>query len=59
MSDTRDLEVSVGLQATPAEIWKVISEGEELQRWFPLEARVEPGVGGKVWVSWVDDCSAE
>ncbi len=59
MSDTRDLEVSVGLQATPAEVWKVISEGEELQRWFPLEARVEPGVGGKVWVSWGDDCSAE
>jgi hypothetical protein len=33
-------------------VWKAISEGRELQRWFPLEARVTPGEGGEVFMSW-------
>jgi hypothetical protein len=28
------------------------TDGEELKRWFPLDARVTPGEGGKIWVSW-------
>jgi hypothetical protein len=29
-----------------------VSEGEELKRWFPADARVTPGAGGSVWMSF-------
>jgi uncharacterized protein YndB with AHSA1/START domain len=39
--------------AAPAEaVWRAITEGEELTRWFCLEASCEPGVGGKQHVDW-------
>ena len=39
--------------AAPAEaVWKAITEGEELTRWFCQEATCEPGVGGKQHVDW-------
>ena len=33
-------------------VWKAISDGEELTRWFVEAATVEPGVGGTISVSW-------
>ena len=33
-------------------VWKAISDGEELTRWFVEEASVEPGVGGTITISW-------
>ena len=33
-------------------MWKAISTGEGLTRWYAEEARVEPRVGGENWVSW-------
>jgi uncharacterized protein YndB with AHSA1/START domain len=39
--------------AAPVEtVWKALTDGTELARWFPLEASVEPGVGGKMRLSW-------
>ncbi len=39
--------------AAPVEgVWKAITDGEELTRWFCLEASCEPGVGGKQHVDW-------
>jgi uncharacterized protein YndB with AHSA1/START domain len=39
--------------AAPAEaVWKAITEGEELTRWFCLEATCEEGVGGKHHFDW-------
>ena len=39
--------------AAPAEaVWKAITEGEELTRWFCLEATCEHGVGGKHDFDW-------
>jgi len=29
-------------------VWKALTNAEELKRWFPLEARAEPGKGGKI-----------
>jgi activator of Hsp90 ATPase-like protein len=29
-----------------------LTDASEVARWFPLEARVTPGLGGKVFVSW-------
>lgn len=50
--NTRSLTSSIELHATPEQVWEMIATGEGLARWFPVEARVTPGVGGEVWFSW-------
>ncbi len=49
---TRSLASSIDLDATPEQVWEMIATGEGLARWFPIEARVTPGVGGEIWFSW-------
>jgi uncharacterized protein YndB with AHSA1/START domain len=44
----KEIEVAAPLEV----VWKAPTDGTELARWFPLEATVEPGVGGKVRLSW-------
>lgn len=51
---TRSVQLEIEIDAPPEVVWKAITEAEELVRWFPLEAKVEPGEGGSVWVSWGD-----
>ena len=46
------IEKEITLDASPEEVWKALTEGEQLKNWFPLEARVTPGVGGKMFLSW-------
>jgi uncharacterized protein YndB with AHSA1/START domain len=46
------LELEVEIDAPREAVWEAISEGEGLARWFPLEAAVEPGVGGSILLSW-------
>jgi len=48
----RAVELEVTVDAPVEAVWKALSEGDGLRQWFPPEARVEPGVGGKVWLSW-------
>ncbi|MFN0103966.1 MAG: SRPBCC domain-containing protein [Bryobacteraceae bacterium] len=50
--ETRSLEFSIAIQATPEEVWKALTEGESITRWFAPEARVTPALGGTVWLSW-------
>ncbi|MEO7992798.1 MAG: SRPBCC domain-containing protein [bacterium] len=40
------------IRAPLADVWKAITEGEELTRWFCAEAKSAPGVGGETWISW-------
>jgi uncharacterized protein YndB with AHSA1/START domain len=40
-------------------VWKALTESKELVRWFPLDARVTPGVGGKIFLSWGPNCEGE
>ena len=49
---TRAIELAVEIDAPAEAVWKAISEGEEVRRWFSPEARIDPGVGGSVWLSW-------
>src|SRR5512134_2687305 len=51
---SRSLQRHVTIAAAPAAVWSALTEAEELTRWFPLEARVEPGVGGAIFVRWDD-----
>jgi uncharacterized protein YndB with AHSA1/START domain len=47
-----DIRLEVEIEAPVETVWKALSEAEELRRWFPLNARVEPGKGGSIWLSW-------
>ncbi len=48
----RSIETEFEIDAPIEAVWRALTEGEELSNWFPLEAKVKPGVGGSVWVSW-------
>ncbi len=49
---TRSFEMTIDLDATPDEVWRALTEAEELVRWFPLQARVTPGKGGTMSWDW-------
>lgn len=42
----------IEIDAPPEAVWKAISTGEGLTRWYAEEARVEPRTGGENWISW-------
>ncbi len=52
MSDTRAFEFTIEIAVTPDAVWQAITSAEELIRWFPTEAKVEPGRGGRWMISW-------
>ncbi len=47
------------IAAPPDEVWRALTDARELTRWFPVEARVEPGVGGSIWISWGEGASGD
>lgn len=48
----RAIEIEVTIEAPVEAVWEALSTGEGLARWFAPEAKVEPGAGGTVWLSW-------
>jgi uncharacterized protein YndB with AHSA1/START domain len=56
---TRSLVKEIAINAPPDAVWRALTDAEELRRWFPLDARVEPGKGGKIWVSWGEGMDGE
>ncbi len=50
--NSRTIEEMVRLEATPEVVWRALTDGEELVRWFPATATVQPGVGGSITLSW-------
>lgn len=56
---TRDAAGEVWIDAAPERVWRALTEARELERWFPLEADVEPGVGGTVRMSWGSEYDTE
>ena len=51
-SPTRAHEHALEIEATPQEVWKAITEAEELVRWFPLGAETKPGRDGEILYRW-------
>ena len=49
---TRQIEIALPIQAPLEAVWAALTDPEELTRWFPLEAGVVPGEGGKIRLSW-------
>lgn len=56
---TRAVEASIEIDAPPEAVWRALTDARELERWFPLEARVEPGEGGTLFMSWKNEYQAE
>lgn len=54
MANKRKVEKTIEIAAPVAAVWKALTEAEELRNWFPLDAGVEPGLGGKIRLSWRD-----
>jgi uncharacterized protein YndB with AHSA1/START domain len=50
----RSVERTVEIDAPLGAVWRALTDADELTRWFPLEARVEPGAGGSIWMRWSD-----
>jgi len=48
----RSIVADIQIAAPPAAVWTALTSPVELERWFPLQARVDPGVGGRIWLSW-------
>lgn len=57
--DGRAFDMEISINAPVDAVWKALADADELMRWFPLQARVKPGEGGSVFVSWGPDCEGE
>lgn len=56
LAPSRAFEMTLEIDAPVEAVWKALSDSAELSRWFPLVGRVEPGVGGSIFLSWGKDC---
>lgn len=59
---TRDIELSVELDASPEDVFRAVTNGTELAKWLAPEARVTAPEGGKkgsIWISWGEGMSVE
>lgn len=50
--DTRSHETRIAIDAPLEDVWRAITEGAEIQKWFAPHVEVTPGVGGKFSASW-------
>ena len=48
----RKVEIAIPVDATPEQIWKVLTDAEELKKWIAPIVEVNPGKGGTMMISW-------
>jgi uncharacterized protein YndB with AHSA1/START domain len=51
--------MEIDIAASPEDVWRALTDAGELVRWFPLQARVTPGVGGTMFWGWEDHWASE
>jgi uncharacterized protein YndB with AHSA1/START domain len=56
---SREIVKETVVRATTDAVWRALTEADELRRWFPVDARVAPGIGGSIWLSWGAGAEAE
>src|SRR5262245_48135482 len=59
---TRDIELSVELNASPEEVFRAVTDGTELAKWMAPEARStlpSEGKKGRIWISWGEGMAIE
>lgn len=52
--DTRQFEIELELEHAPEKVWQTIADAEEVTRWFPMHAEVDPKTGGRVLWAWIE-----
>jgi uncharacterized protein YndB with AHSA1/START domain len=60
--NTRDIQLSVELDASPEDVFRAVTEGTEVAKWLAPEARSTAPEGDKkarLWISWGGGMSAE
>jgi len=50
--ESQQLTVELDLDAALEDVWKALTEAEEITNWFSLQAETQPGVGGHLSLSW-------
>ena len=53
--ETRNIELSVEIDAPARAVWRAITDGDAVSNWFAPVASAEPGEGGHLTVSWGAD----
>jgi len=56
---TKDIDLTIEIDADAETVWRAISDGKEISSWFPLNADVDPRVGGKYEIDWGPDCAGQ
>ena len=56
--EIRSASGEIEIDAPPERVWRALTEAAELERWFPLEAKVEPGPDGRIWMGWGNEFGA-
>jgi uncharacterized protein YndB with AHSA1/START domain len=49
---SRSHETVVDMKAAPEEVFRAVTDPEQIVKWFCSESRVEPRVGGEYFFSW-------
>jgi uncharacterized protein YndB with AHSA1/START domain len=49
---SRSHETRVEIAASPEAVWKAITEADEIAKWFAPVVKVDPGIGGSMFVSF-------
>jgi len=49
---SRSHETVIDIKATPEEVFRGITDPEQIVKWFCDEARVDPRVGGEYYFAW-------
>lgn len=51
-TDARTVTEEIVIASPVDSVWRALTEANELTNWFPTQAGVEPGEGGKIWLAW-------
>lgn len=51
---SRSVSIELPLDAALDDAWRALTDARELARWFPLDAKVQPGAGGTMEWTWAD-----
>jgi len=51
----RKVDITIETNATPEQVWRAITEPEDVSSWFSPIVKVEPGVGGSMTFGWDDE----
>src|SRR5690242_20307134 len=49
---SRTHEIVIEVKASPEEVFRAITDPEQIVKWFAPEARVDPRAGGEYFFSW-------